>query len=72
VAVCIYQFPLFISDKNKHEVSDQTYNYPHNTIVSTSFNFFVKLEHSNTGNVPKPESSDILKIRKTQGASDVI
>jgi len=29
VAVCIYQFPLFISDKNKHEVSDQTYNCPH-------------------------------------------
>jgi len=31
VAVCIYQFPLFISDKNKHEVSDQTYNCPHNS-----------------------------------------
>ncbi|KYG40091.1 hypothetical protein M433DRAFT_9288 [Acidomyces richmondensis BFW] len=30
VAVCIYQFHLFISDKNKHEVSDQTYNCPHN------------------------------------------
>jgi len=32
VAVCIYQFPLFISDINKHEVSDQTYNCPHNTL----------------------------------------
>jgi len=30
-AVCIYQYPLFILDKNKHEVSDQTYNCPHNT-----------------------------------------
>jgi len=29
MAVCIYQFPLFISDKNKREVSDQTFNHPH-------------------------------------------
>jgi len=28
--VCIYQFPLFIPDKNKHEVSDQTFNCRHN------------------------------------------
>jgi len=31
VAVCKYQFLLFIPDKNKHVVSDQTYNSPHNT-----------------------------------------
>jgi len=31
VAVCIYQFPFFISDKDKHEVSDQMYNWPHNS-----------------------------------------
>jgi len=32
VAVCIYQFPPFIPDKNKHELSDQTYNCPHNAL----------------------------------------
>jgi hypothetical protein len=46
VAVCIYQFPLFISDKNKHEVSDQTYNCPHNSyepgISFIALNTFVK------------------------------
>jgi len=30
VAVCIYQFPLFIPDKNKHVVSGQTCNWPYN------------------------------------------
>jgi len=39
VALCIYQFSLFISDKNKHEVSDQTYNCPHNR-DRTKFNKF--------------------------------
>jgi len=29
-AVCIYQFPFLIPDKNKHVVSDQTYNCPQN------------------------------------------
>lgn len=32
MAVCIYQFPLFRSDKNKHKVSDQKYNCPHNNV----------------------------------------
>jgi len=41
VAVYIYQFPLFISDKNKHEVSDQTYNCPHNS------NYQIRSDESN-------------------------
>jgi len=32
VAVCIYQFLLFIPDNIKHVVSDQTYNCPHNNV----------------------------------------
>jgi len=30
VAVCIYQFPIFTPNKNKHVVSAQTCNCPHN------------------------------------------
>lgn len=29
VELCIYQFPPFIPEKNKHVVSDRTYNCPH-------------------------------------------
>jgi len=31
VAVCIYQLQPSIPDKNKHVVSDKTYNCPHNS-----------------------------------------
>jgi len=34
VAVYIYQFPLFIPDKNKHVVSDQMFNYPHSKYLT--------------------------------------
>lgn len=35
VAVCIYQFPLLIPDKNKYMGSDQTYYCPHNSYINS-------------------------------------
>jgi len=34
VAVCMYQFLPLIPDKNKHVMSDQKYNHPHNTCLA--------------------------------------
>jgi len=45
---CVYiSFPFFISDKNKHEVSDQTYNCPHISyepgVIFVVLNTFVEI-----------------------------
>lgn len=60
-AVCTYQFPPFMPDKNKHVGSDQTYSCLHNNFIHLRYLVAVDL-------IKERSTQFVARWRRTEGS----